>query len=420
MGFLLGGSWSKLGEPDIVASRILLRSIGNNVGSDTIGIPERPYDTNAKLIVNLETLLVRFPAQLIGGLLVCLTLLPLIPTGQWFVRGWDFPRLQISCLIVLPLLACIWLAFRPGGTWLYLGWVAVLSLSLCWQISHVLPLSPLYSPEVATAPSAATATKLMVVNLDFQNSQYAEVAKQIKDEAPDVLLLIEINDSWSEGLASLRKDFPYHHEEVREDGLGIALWTKQELLQVETREIVSERRPSIWADIKLASGRQTGFVGVHPTPPGLKDETGEERRDSRVRDAELLLIAEEIKQHSHRNWVVSGDFNDVAWSHTTRLFKRTSGLKDPRVGRSFMGTYHAKYAFLRFPIDHVFLSDGFQIQSLERRMIAGSDHFAVIATIVDTPRSGVTPEQEGNDEEDVEEIVEEGEEDAEERGVDGT
>ena len=174
----------------------------------------------------------------------------------------------------------------------------------------------------------------------------------------------------------------------------------------------------LWTEIEYSPGHRFNFIGVHPTPPGLLDSTGDARRDSRVRDAELVLIAKEIAEKNDQSWVVAGDFNDVAWSHTTRLFKRISGLSDPRIGRSFMGTYYAQYPPFRCPIDHVFLSDGFSVSSLSRTRITGSDHFAVIADVAfDDPHAGSDPKPSGNDHDEANKIVDEGKEDAEERGI---
>lgn len=355
--------------------------------------------------------------RIAGGFLVLVTLLPLLPTGKWYVRWWDFPRLQIAALLLVPLLIVAWQVLRTKS-WEPSIWATVLLAALVWQVSHIVEFSPLWAKEIPASNGQATTIKLMVANLDYENSQPKSVGRQLAEESPNVLLLVEYDQDWHERLGDLRATFEYHHEEIHDKGLGMALWSNIPITQSETQFLVSDRRPSIWATLKLDSGQQINYVGVHPTPPGLLDSTGNNRRDSRVRDAELIMVAKEVADRSGEAWAIAGDFNDVAWSHTTRLFKRVSGLRDPRIGRSFMGTYMAEYPPCRCPIDHVFLSEGFSIANLARKRISGSDHFAVLATVSLGPDSGVTPEPQGDDKEDARELIQGGKTDAAERGLD--
>ena len=48
------------------------------------------------------------------ALLVLLTLLPLFETDEWWVRLWDYPRLQIAGLIVIALIGVVAVGPRKG------------------------------------------------------------------------------------------------------------------------------------------------------------------------------------------------------------------------------------------------------------------------------------------------------------------
>lgn len=362
-------------------------------------------------------------------LLIFFTLLPLARTGFWFVRGWDFPRMQLTVMLFIAASVCVLAigqtTFRRQETTSQsrrhskelMIWCGLLSAACIWQASHVIVFTPVFSPEVASSKDLESSFDVMIANLDFENEHFGAVTDEIRAVEPAVLILIEINAAWQTGLDGLRQDYSNHHDVIRDDGLGISIWSNLNIESAETKFVVEETRPSIWAKLELA-GELINLVAVHPTPPGLNDSTGTERRNSRVRDAELISIAKNVADHQDEHWIIAGDFNDVAWSHTTRLFKRISGLRDPRVGRSFMGTYHAEYPLLRFPIDQIFLSDGFAIGELSRKKLTGSDHFAVTSRVsLSQSRVGVTPETERDDRKDANELIEEGLDDAKERDV---
>lgn len=350
------------------------------------------------------------------GLLLVASILPLLPTGAWMVRLFDFPRVQLLLLLAVPITTLV-LAAVVSRKWRREHWMLLLAIAAVgvWQFSYIAPFTPLWSKELADGNSADD-IRLVVANLTVDNQQRDEVRRVLRSQNSDVLLLIEIDDDWQTALRPLRETYPHRMEAIRDDGLGLALWSRLPFENAEVRHLVSERRPSIFATVSLPDGNKARLVAVHPTPPGLDDETEEGRRDSRVRDAELVLVARAVSQQPEMPWIVAGDLNDVAWSHTTRLFKRLSGLRDPRVGRQLLNTYHANFALLRYPIDHVFLPEGSTVNSLGRVRLPGSDHFGVIADF-QIPSQGSPSPATPEDKAEASEIIEEGKTDAEERDV---
>lgn len=352
-------------------------------------------------------------------LLVIAALMPLLPFGSWVVRLFDFPRSQFAILTLLPLAGLIaWWKFSSWSTEHTL-WACIVVFLTFWQLWHVAKYSPLWTKELPDANQLRDdALTVTVVNLMFENQQKAALVEQLNQLNTDLLLLIEVDEAWNVALQSIEDQYPYRHGIVRDMGLGIVLWTRLPLINPETRHLVSETRASIFTKVELKDGSYVNFVGVHPTPPGLekRDPDLNGRHDSRIRDAELMLVAKFVADNSDESWIVTGDFNDVAWSHTTRLFKRISGLKDPRIGRGLFNTYHTESIIMRVPIDQIFLSPGTEIVNIDRFRPVGSDHFGITTTFVAHKMKEPEPEVEGNDPKDAVRMIEQGNQDAAENG----
>lgn len=365
----------------------------------------------------LPVLLIWF-ARLAMGLEILAAVLPFVSSGAWWIRLFDFPRMQFAMLLTFPAAAVglhWWMrGYRSEHAWL-LGIVGILGM---WQLSHVLPYTNLWQPELADASAAEEPDlHILVANVKVENKQHSAVVDELREQDADLLLLIEIDEQWDTALEPITDHYPHVEKVIRDEGLGMMFLSKLPMREVEVRHLVEERRASIFAILDLPNGDSVHFVGVHPTPPGLDDKTGDQRRDSRVRDAELVLVAREVAEAQNEKWIVTGDFNDVAWSHTTRLFKRLSGLRDPRVGRKLLDTYDAEHPLIRFPIDHVFVSEGFTIHNLQRIRMPGSDHFAISLRTSVPAQARTTPEADTEDKQEAEQMVENGKKDAAERGV---
>lgn len=364
--------------------------------------------------------------RLIMLVMLVVSILPLIPSGQWWVRLWDFPRLQLTGLLGVPVLMLglhAWLK-RPQKE--HAAWIAVILAIAGWHLYHILPFTSVWPTEVPTAEVQSgekqTHLSVLTANVTFKNDRFDEILAMVRREDPDLVLLIEVDHNLAEGLASLDDDYAYRDGEVRDEGLGIVLWSRIPLLEKEVKHLVSERRPSIFATLDVPEIGPVRFVGAHPVPPGLHERNAskgdtEERRDSRERDAELMLIARHVQEDPDNRWIVTGDFNDVGWSDTTRLFADLSDLKDPRRGRRLLSTYHAEYPLWRYPIDHLFVSDGFHLVDLDRVEVLGSDHFGIFTTLAVDRKDQAKPEASAEEEEEAQEMVEEGAEDAAEHDI---
>jgi len=328
-----------------------------------------------------------FLLPMFAAIVVFATILPIVREEAWWIRIFDFPRMQIVVLGMLVLVAYLILK-RPLRSLDRLMLVLLLA-GIAFQIIQIRPYTQLAKKQVldADANDAENTITLLISNVLMTNRNVHGLLKILEDSNPDIVLLAEPDRWWEEQLSGIESNYPYSLRCPLDNTYGMLLYSKGKLHDAQVRFLLEPDVPSMRAVVGLRSGQMVELHCLHPKPPHP-----EESKDTKERDAELLLVAKEVKA-SDNPVIVMGDLNDVAWSHTTRLFQRISGLLDPRIGRGLYNTFHAKYPFIRFPLDHVFHSDHFKLIALERKSNFGSDHFPVYVSLLYHARAEA--EQEG-------------------------
>ncbi|MCZ4280278.1 endonuclease/exonuclease/phosphatase family protein [Kiloniella laminariae] len=313
--------------------------------------------------------------------LVAATLVPLLPLAHGLVRTFDFPRVQLATLL-LVLLFLGPVVF--DWTVVLLAFWSLSGFCLAIQLVKIMRYTPFVKVQARTAKAHTIeqerVIKFLVANVLQYNRRYDDLCDRIQQEDADICIFMETDQGWVDALQKRAGDYENRLERAQDNTYGIMLWSKFPLKEAEIRFLVREDIPSILALLSVPESRfQFRLYVVHPEPPDPVSHTVE-------RDAELVMVGMEAAD-DHFPCIVTGDLNDVAWSRTTERFQKLSGLLDPRIGRGLFSSFHAKYWFARWPLDHLFHSDDFSLVDIKRLAYTGSDHFPMVFEPVFEPET---------------------------------
>ncbi len=338
-------------------------------------------------------------------LLVMATALPLLRFDQWWIRALDFPRAQITIagILLLALYLYFWDTHRVYES-VVLG---LLVLAVGYQVVKMIPYTGLVPKQVLASESHSDDAnlRLLVANVLMENRESEAFLDIVRKYDPDIILTLETDEWWEEALRTLEEKYPHTLKKPLDNAYGMLVYSRLEMIAPEIRFILKDSIPSMHMQVVLPSDDRVFMHFVHPHPPNPKYTT-----DTAERDAELLIVGREAEKRN-KPTIVSGDFNDVAWSYTTTLFQKASGLLDPRIGRGMYNTYNAKNPLLRWPLDHVFHSDHFKLVHMETGPAWGSDHFPIFIELSLEPGAEATqkePDADGAEEEQVDKMIEDG------------
>lgn len=338
------------------------------------------------------------------------TFLPLLTLEEWYIRVFDYPRMQLFGLAIVTFILYLWLAPKHRYRDKFL--LTLLGTAILFQGANIFPytfLAPQQVDEAKESKATDTVLSIMVTNVYMDNEEYNRLIDLTREKDPDMLLLLESDMKWQKALQPLTKDYPHRVEIPLDNTYGMHLYSRLPLRQQKVSYLLDEDIPSIKTFVQLRNGMWVELHAVHPKPPVPTEDP-----NSKKRDAEIVMVARDIANSKHPV-IVAGDFNDVAWSRTTELFQEVSGLLDPRLGRGFYNTYNANYPLLRWPLDHIFHSDHFKLVTMERLPDIGSDHFPIYISLSYSPGNEAEqdkPEADEETQEEASETIKEGKKEA--------
>ncbi len=285
----------------------------------------------------------------------------------------DFPRIQLFITLILFFLFFPFTIERWRKRDLFLIGAAITGvlIHIVFLVNYTFLATPQVTDSVPTETSASMS--IMLANVKMTNRNAKPLLQLIKLKNPDLILAMEVDDWWDKKLKVIEKNYPYAQETINEVAYGMVLYSKFPLKEVDVHYLNNKKVPSFESTISLANGTKISFNCIHPVPPKHFEEYPD---NANQKERAMEKLGSEIVDRTNPT-IVAGDLNDVVWGYVDGLTGTKNLLFDVRVGRGFYNSFNAHNLFMRWPLDHVFVSREFQLKKLERLPYIGSDHFPI-------------------------------------------
>lgn len=303
-----------------------------------------------------------------GGLgfivIVCLVLSLVGYLGEWHYLLDLASHFKVQYLVI-SLLTLLFAGLIRRSEWGFLSLVCV-GLNLT-------AIAPWYLPHSQPATSPPHSLRVLAINVYIKNRNYAPTINLIREENPDLVAVIEVNQNWLQALQSIEDILPYSLQSPRTElSSGIALYSKFPLTPEAIETFETPKDYHLGATL-MQDGRRLAVVALHPPPPiraTLFD----------YRNRELEAIGQYV-QTLGDPVVVMGDLNITMWSPNYQKFIEISRLNNTRKGFGVLPTWNTYHPLLYIPIDHCLVSSDIHVLYTKTGKNVGSDHLPVIAEL---------------------------------------
>lgn len=270
---------------------------------------------------------------------------------------------------ILASSGCLLLCLTLANWW----WAGGALLSVAINLPAIAPRHRAKEP-AADHGIGGQRLKLALVNVYRRNRAYEAFLRCIERHQPDVVVVQEVTDSWAHALQALSQEYPFFEVLPREDGSGIAFYSRFpfECLPLALPE--GDARPGILARVHTES-MSVSILSIHPRAPILRGHF--ELRN------EMLSAAAACLQELPDPKICIGDLNTSPWSPFFQDFAEKTKLKSVREGFGLLPSWPTFMGFgwLMIPIDHCLVSSGIRVVKAQTGERIGSDHLTLIVEL---------------------------------------
>jgi endonuclease/exonuclease/phosphatase (EEP) superfamily protein YafD len=213
--------------------------------------------------------------------------------------------------------------------------------------------------------------KLALYNVEWQNRAYGAFLASVERHQPDILVVQELSKEWVAAIVGLGNQYPFSEVLPREEGSGIALYSRIPFERLPLVVPEDDVRPGILICLDFA-GRRVFLLSIHPRAPIR-------RGHFKLRNDVLAAAAERLEDLPEPKICV-GDMNASLWTPFLQDATRRAGLTNVRKGFGILPSWPTFMIFkwLMLPIDHCLVSSDIRVLQVTTGEGIGSDHLPLL------------------------------------------
>jgi endonuclease/exonuclease/phosphatase (EEP) superfamily protein YafD len=213
--------------------------------------------------------------------------------------------------------------------------------------------------------------RVLMYNIYHLNNDLDGVVAEIKRYNPDIIFLLEYSEAIQPQIEPAFAEYPYQLIRPSRFTMGLALFSRIPFEKAEIHRFDATRIPIYEAQM-IINGKPDTFVGGHPWPP--QPQWGQLHRNQ-------MLEITGIASRAATPLIVAGDFNAAPWSYTMQNLSMSADVRNIRRQFDVTKTWFPT-PFFGLPLDHILVSDEWQVLNYQYGDRGSSDHVPIIIDLL--------------------------------------